>query len=59
MPNVGSIFDSFDKVIIDHLTVFLFIIGFLVIKKKKLELDRKGDMNTIIHDITYEMHDKR
>ena len=27
-----------------------------MIKKKKLELDCKGDTNTIIHDITYKMH---
>ena len=28
-------------------------------KNKKVELDRKGDMNTIIHYIKYKMHEKR
>ena len=30
-----------------------FLVGLLVTKKKKVELDRKGDINTIIHYITY------
>ena len=28
-------------------------------KVEKVELDCKGDMNTIIHDITYKINDKR
>ena len=28
-------------------------------EEEKVELDCKVDMNTIIHDITYEMNDKR
>ena len=34
----------------------MFLIGLLVINKKKVELDCKGDMNTDIHDITYIMY---
>ena len=51
-------FDIFDKVIFDHLTKVLF--NWVVInKEKKVELDRKCDMNIIIHDITYKMNVKR
>ena len=28
-------------------------------KEEKVELYRKGDMNTVIHDITYKMNEKR
>ena len=28
-------------------------------KEEKVVLDSKGDMNTIIHQITFEMNDKR
>ena len=29
-----------------------------MINKKKVELHRKGDMNKIIHDITYKINEK-
>ena len=51
-------FDSIDKVIIDHLTDVFFLILLLGTKKKKVELYCKGEMNTIIHNITYVMNDK-